>query len=349
MSARRNDLPALKAVLQARIRELVRELAPEGSERGGIWTAKNPTRNDRNAGSFVVWLTKAPGAWKDYATQDKGDVIDLIAYCTGLAMKDAIAWARKWAAFEDLPDSARAALAEKQAADRAEREARDAKKAAKDRSRAKAWWLSAERDLIGTPVARYLARRGIALEALDRTPSALRYVPDLMHRATGVSGPAMMAALVDDDGICAVHRTWITGAGAKASVLPNRMIWPSFRGGSIRLSRGLSRKSPAAASKAGIRETLVLCEGVEDGLSLALVAPELRIWAAASLGNLGAIRLPECCAQVIVCADNDFGKPAAARLLASAVGALEAQGRPVEVMRSMIGKDFNDQLRGVTA
>jgi DNA primase len=129
-------------------------------------------------------------------------------------------------------------------------------------------------------------------------------------------------------------------------VRPVRKIWPSFKGAAIRLWRGDSGLSIERAAAHGLRETLVLCEGVEDGLSLAMALPECRIWAVGTLGNIGAQVLPECVDDVIVCADNDWGKPQAERQLTQALARLSAQGVEVRVARSHVGKDVNDALRG---
>lgn len=52
---------------------------PDGRNMHGEWTAKNPTREDNNAGSFKVNLTT--GKWVDNATDDKGgDSVSLYAY-----------------------------------------------------------------------------------------------------------------------------------------------------------------------------------------------------------------------------------------------------------------------------
>ncbi len=88
-----------------------------------------------------------------------------------------------------------------------------------------------------------------------------------------------------------------------------------------------------------------LCEGVEDGLSIALAVPEFRIWCSYSLSNLGNIAVPKCAGKVIVACDNDWGKPGAEAQLARALEALKAQGVPVFEARSPLGKDFNDCLR----
>lgn len=76
-----------RVALDASERLLARWL-PDGKRVNGEWQAKNPTRDDRHAGSFSVSITK--GAWSDFATGDKGgDLISLYAYLHSLSMVDA--------------------------------------------------------------------------------------------------------------------------------------------------------------------------------------------------------------------------------------------------------------------
>jgi putative DNA primase/helicase len=76
-----------RVALDASDRLLARWL-PDGRKVNGEWQAKNPTRDDRHAGSFSVSITK--GAWSDFATGDKGgDLISLYAYLHSLSMVDA--------------------------------------------------------------------------------------------------------------------------------------------------------------------------------------------------------------------------------------------------------------------
>ena len=158
-----------------------------------------------------------------------------------------------------------------------------------------------------------------------------------------------MVAVMSAPGIpfAAVHRTWLARDGrGKAPVTPNKKIWPSFTGAAIHLARGETGLPAEDAVKRGMVDRLLICEGIEDGLSVALAAPELRVWAAGTLGNLAHVKIPDCCHEVIVAADNDWGKPQAEALLKRGIEALAAQRRPVRVARAAIGKDFNDQLRG---
>lgn len=66
------------AALQAADR-LVPRWLPDGHKAGAEWKARNPTRDDRKAGSFSVNLQT--GQWGDFATGDLGgDLVSLAAY-----------------------------------------------------------------------------------------------------------------------------------------------------------------------------------------------------------------------------------------------------------------------------
>lgn len=70
---------------------LVAELLPEGKRQGNEWWAKNPTRADRNAGSFSVSLKD--GRWNDFASGDRGgDLVSLAAFVLNVSQSDAAAW-----------------------------------------------------------------------------------------------------------------------------------------------------------------------------------------------------------------------------------------------------------------
>lgn len=351
MGNRSSDVGDVKALLQTRVESLVKELCPDGRRAGRYWLARCPWRDDQHAGSFWVMLARYPGAWRDEATGEKGDVLRLIEKAKGLGFADAMKWARDWLGIEQLTDTRiREARAHVQAMHGAD-EVRAAELLDRNRGRALAQWLKASEDLAGTPVATYLATRGIDLAALANPPSAIRFAPR-RHIETGHTLPAMLALMVGPDPTgkreamaYAVHCTFLKPDGSgKANVAPVRKMWPSYTGGAIRLARGETNRSPTEAKKLGLLDTLCLCEGVEDGLSIALACPELRVWAVGALGNLGKIRLPDCAGDVIVAADNDWGKPQAARLLETGVAALVAQGRKVSIARSFVGKDANDAL-----
>ncbi|MEA0970613.1 hypothetical protein Megvenef_00580 [Candidatus Megaera venefica] len=58
---------------------ILRQLLPYGKKEGNEYVALNPTRNDRNLGSFRINTTT--WKWSDFATNDRGgDIISLYAY-----------------------------------------------------------------------------------------------------------------------------------------------------------------------------------------------------------------------------------------------------------------------------
>jgi hypothetical protein len=70
---------------------LLRRWLPAGRIVGGEYVALNPTRHDKNPGSFKVRLTgNRAGAWADFATNERGgDIISLAAYVHGLSQVEA--------------------------------------------------------------------------------------------------------------------------------------------------------------------------------------------------------------------------------------------------------------------
>lgn len=364
------DAPAItmaeiKTRLQARVRDLVPLLAPPCAGawgKSGIYTPLNPARADKRPGSFVIWMSgTAAGSFRDYALGDdpaaRGDILDLIAYVNGRPRDRSFArqWAMDWLGLTGSPAARRAstAQADKLAAERRQREQAENERMARDtvknRDKALGWWLKADKDIAGTPVETYLAAaRGIRLSALPHPPGALRYLADAVHRQTGELLPAMMAVATGPDGKAwAVHRTFLRPDGrGKADVNPAKMIWPrGWHGAAVRITKGRHRLPPEEAARRGLEDELMLTEGIEDALTLAMAEHDMRVWAALTLGNLTSIRVPACVARVFVAADNDYGKRQAQDALERGVAALRRQGRPVHVIRSPLGKDFNDLQR----
>ncbi len=333
-------------LLAADIRGLAADLAPGGRREGAEWSARCPWRADQRPGSFKIHLSgPRAGVWSDFATGEAGDALDLVARARfGGDLRAALAWARQRLGLAGgggrqpppaTPALAPAAPASDEAAD-AEAEAR--------RRAAVTVFLAAAPRLAGTPAAAYLAARGIDLAELGRQPRSLRFHPSLWDISSRRSWPALVAAITGPDGThLATHRTWLArdaaGTWRKAPIdAPKRSLGP-YAGGTIRLWRGASGKSLRAAP-AG--ETVVIGEGIETCLSVALACPEFRVLSAVSVGNMARIALPPAIATVILAADNDGAGTAAAEALQRAVDHFARDGRAVRIARSPIGNDFND-------
>ena len=71
------DFAAINAAALAVLPAILRQWLPNGHTIGHEYTARNPTRNDRHAGSFKINVRT--GRWADFATGDAGG--DPISLC----------------------------------------------------------------------------------------------------------------------------------------------------------------------------------------------------------------------------------------------------------------------------
>lgn len=88
MTTKRIDFGAVNAAALRVLPDLLRQWLPDGRLVNGEWVARNPTRQDRRAGSFSINVRT--GKWADFATGDRGgDVVSLVAYLGGLSQVEA--------------------------------------------------------------------------------------------------------------------------------------------------------------------------------------------------------------------------------------------------------------------
>jgi hypothetical protein len=92
----KGDLDIVKAGLVDRIEEVCAQLVPGGRIEGGLWVANNPvTRDHGHTPAFKVRVRRGDaGAWRCWRSGDKGDAIDLVAYCLKTDRAGALAWGR---------------------------------------------------------------------------------------------------------------------------------------------------------------------------------------------------------------------------------------------------------------
>ena len=171
----------------------------------------------------------------------------------------------------------------------------------------------------------YLRQRGIACAL----PHTLRFHPALRH-PTGGYLPVMVARVESaDDKMCAIHRTYLDSqAPRKTDRRPAKAMLGSCRGGAVRLSKG--------------RTGLVVCEGIETGLSLCDALEGYAVWAALSTSGVAALRLPDAkqfSGTLLVACDGD----PPGRKSSQALGERAARsGWEVELASAPDGQDFND-------
>lgn len=327
-------------MLAARASELARELLPAGRREGPEWRCGS-LHGERGQSLAVRIRGEKAGVWADFASGQRGDALDLVAQTLFSGSKrDAIQWASRWLGL----NSGEVPIAKPRQAGRAHFDVEPDKDAMRRRRQALGMFLAGQRQILGTPVERYLSGRGIHLRDLGRQPAALRFHEAIWCSEAGHPLPALLAAICEPGGRhIATHRTYLAQDGAgiwrKAALRHPKKVYGSYGGGVVPLWRG-SSGLPLKMAPPG--EQIVIAEGLETALSIVVSVPEQRVVCAVSLGNLGSIGLPPAVTTVIVAADNDGDNPAAAQALQRAIDRFTAEGREVRIARSPVGKDFND-------
>lgn len=196
-------------------------------------------------------------------------------------------------------------------------------KAKKQEVRALDCW-NAAKPIHGTLAETYLRFRGIT----SPVGECLRFHASCWH-PSGQQLPAMVA-LVEGAERLAIHRTYLRADGmGKAAVEPAKAMLGSVAGGAVLLSGGADK--------------LVVCEGIETGLSLlsGLVCGSVSVWAALSTSGMKALSLPEQPAALTVATDGDEAGRQAGHALAERASAL---GWQVSMLPAPDGRDWNDIL-----
>lgn len=192
--------------------------------------------------------------------------------------------------------------------------------AAKLKARARSIWDHAK-PIQGTKGEAYLMARGITCAL----PDTLRWLSDTYHTPSGTYCSAMVADVTTGG----LHRTFFTKQGVRLSKSEKMMLGPCA-GGVVRLS-----EAPGP---------LVVCEGIETGLSLlsGLLEGPHTVWAALSTSGIKGLNLPQLAGDLIIAPDGDEAGRAAASVLAHRADAL---GWQVSLMPAPEGQDWNDFLQ----
>lgn len=196
------------------------------------------------------------------------------------------------------------------------REAYEAEQLAKARN----LW-DAGRPITGTKGEAYLRGRGITCTL----PKSLRWVADAFH------GPSArwLSCMVADVSTGGVHRTFFEKGGERLGQNAKMMQGPCA-GGAVALSEA--------------QGPLVVCEGIETGLSLlsGLLGEPSEVWAALSTSGLRALSLPAQPRRLIIAADGDAPGMEAANALGDRAYCL---GWDVYLWPAPDWQDWNDVLQ----
>jgi hypothetical protein len=311
-----------------------------GRKEGGEWRAGSRRKSGGIGDSLSVNLDSRRGYWFHGKTGRAGrDMLSLIAYVHGLEAADTVAWAKDWLGLEHVDP---AELRQRNAERRVENDKADARRraaAAEAKRRAVALFTSAQQKIAGTPVELYLAERGLELRQLPRQPGALRFHPSLTYRdrAAGTSQrfPAMLALVTDarTGTPLTVHRTWLAqldGVWRKAPVAEPKKTYSRYAGGIIQIWRGASARPIRDGAPGG---DVIVSEGIEDALAVALAVPTACVVSAVSLGNMARLDFPPHITSVRIAGQNDAPGSKAAADVEAAAQHFRDDGRVVQIIR----------------
>lgn len=308
------------------IEALAAELLPGGRRDGHCWRAGS-VAGEAGESLSVIFCGEKRGRWRDFASDEGGDPLDLVAACLFNGdLGAALAWARGWLGIEagaapqptrrppPSPPAPEGAPADK--LDRARR------------------LLARAMPIFSTPAERYLASRGLTLQrSCLFDPEALRFAADAYHWPTQQRLPCMIAPIVGitSNELQGLHLTFIRPDGSgKADVEKARLYHGPKSGGAVKLT-----------SNAEVTTGLAIGEGIETSLT-ALVAG-YAAWACLDAGNLAAFPILTGIEALTVLADHDPAGLAAAQKVAAK---WREAGREVRILApTQPGADWNDRLR----
>lgn len=303
------EINFLKSTLQSRLRELLQRLYPEkpAYQLHGGWRVGNH-------GSLSV---SVEGVFYDHEAGVGGDLLDLIQHALRCDFLTALHWV------QGFLGSVPVTMTRKEFSDTVKKDS-----GLRDRERMdKALQLWRKGMLPqGTLAETYLRNRGITIPL----PFSCRYLPRAWNYTSGFH-PALIAAVQNVEGkITAGQVIYLTESGHKivGDKVQAKLCYGVIKGGAVRLSP--------------LSSTLVLCEGIEDGLSILQSCPGCSVWATLGTSGLINVQIPDSVSDVVIACDNDKAGKEAARKLATC---LMAEGKRVRLALPSIGKDFNEALQ----
>ena len=315
----RHDASELAYRLGRQAEAVCRHYLSNGRRQGNYWQVGNA----RNAAgrSMFVRLRDTPkglaGKWKDAATGEHGDLLDVIRETLGLID------------FTDVADEARTFLSLPHPEPEPAASRRGMSPAPSGSAEAARRLIAMTQPIVGTIVQTYLRGRGITL--LHGTGS-LRFHPRCYYKPEDgptETWPAMIAAVTDLSGkITGAHRTWLAPDGSdKAPIDTPRKAMGDLLGHAVRIG------APGSVMAAG--------EGIETMLSLRQVLPDMAMAPALSAAHLAAILFPPTLRRLYIVRDDDPAGDGARDML---IDRANGEGIEAIALSPALG-DFNEDLR----
>lgn len=201
------------------------------------------------------------------------------------------------------------------------------------------------RPAFGTLAETYLRSRSI----VSTLPDTVRFAHlDYWDQETGEvvveNVPAAVCALQDAGGkVVGVQRIYLAADGLRKLAVPKPKLSLGVIVGSAFRASGTRFFSDALED--GPTTHLIVCEGPEDGLTLAQELPGKEVWVACGTAMMSRLHLPSSVRSVVLAGDNNAaGRDA----VVAAAAALSINGVDVSAMYpDPAFPDWNDALRGI--
>ncbi|WP_426262990.1 CHC2 zinc finger domain-containing protein [Sphingomonas sp. PWP1-2] len=273
------------------------------------------------------------GTWHCWGGCGGGDAMSFLMRADGLSFMEAYR-ALTGDAFPIVSDE-----------ERAKRKAEDAAIIAQRIAIGREIWARSV-DPIGTPAEVYARSRGIVAPL----PDTVRFVmtPRWRDAETGEVGrdyPAMACALHDATGeVVGVQCVFLTDGGRRKYDRPRQDGTKAKAKLSYGAIIGSAFLASGMASRAACAE-VVVCEGPENGLTLAQGLPDALVYVACGADLMPRLSLPTAVRSVVLAGDSDEPGRIA---VAAATHAFESRGLSVRAMYPAPAfADWNDELRGI--
>jgi putative DNA primase/helicase len=313
------DAHAVSALLAARIDELARVLLPQGKAVSGCWRVGG-LDGARGASLAITLSGDHQGRWRDFATSEQGDALDLVKAVRRCSTAEALEWSRRWLD----RDRGRARAPAPNAGD-SDDEARRIE-------RALAIWDEAV-DPRNKLVETYLRARALKLTD-SLAGKVIRY-----HRACPwgkdangktIRVPAMVVAMrsIVTDDITAIQRTRLSQDGKK---IERRMLGVAA-GAAVKLD-----------ADERVTDRLIIGEGVETAMTARQIGLK-PTWALGSAGAIAGFPVLDGIAKLMILAEND---DASRRTAEACATRWHDAGRKVFINRPTSGNDLNDALQAM--
>ncbi len=297
----------LRHLLPSQIEEICQHILPNGKKQGCYW--KVGSINGEKGQSLSICLNESKaGLWKDFATGECGNILELIKQVLHLDTKQAFEWLETQCGKPNL--NVKGPFI-------------NSKPKNSNDFAIEVWNRGSE--VQGTLGERYFQSRGI----LKPTPPSIRFIDNLPHSPSKSELPALLCAIQNTSGeIQGIQRIYLSEDGTgKANVESAKMNLGNMKGNSIWLGEAA--------------QTLGICEGMETGLSIREAGIGFPIWSVISALNMPVMQIPKEVRDVILFPDGDeVGESAAL----STAERFFKEGKIVRIARPPKGKDFNDLL-----